>query len=85
MKAAGQYFRARLAVFVDGCFWHVCPEHGNWPEHNAEWWQAKLSRNVKRDQDTNRRLQKAGWRIMRVWEHEDTQSAADRVVEALRA
>lgn len=74
---------ARLAVFVDGCFWHSCPMHGIAPKNNADWWQAKLGRNVARDRDTDRRLQQAGWAVLRVWEHEPVQAAADRITAEL--
>lgn len=76
------FTRAKLAVFVDGCFWHACPEHGTEPRTNSEWWQWKLARNVARDRDTDRLLQDAGWRVVRVWEHENVEEAADRVVKA---
>ncbi len=75
---------ARLAVFVDGCFWHGCPEHGTRPRSNEQWWQDKLERNRRRDADTNARLAAGGWRVLRVWEHEDVSEAAARVVSALR-
>lgn len=76
--------RARVAVFVDGCFWHSCPEHGTAPVANGGWWVAKLSKNVARDADTDRRLTDAGWLVVRVWEHEDPVVAADRVAKAVR-
>ena len=69
----------KVAVFVDGCFWHGCPEHGTWPKANAEFWEVKIKRNQKRDVDTNRRLEEAGWKVVRVWEHEDVEVAADRI------
>lgn len=71
--------RARVAVFVDGCFWHRCPEHATSPKANGTWWAAKLAANVARDQDTDRRLAEAGWQVVRVWEHEDVEAAAARV------
>lgn len=77
--------RARVAVFVDGCFWHSCPDHGTTPLTNAEWWVAKLSRNVERDADTDRELADAGWLVVRVWEHEDPVVVADRVARAVRS
>lgn len=77
------FTRARLAVFVDGCFWHRCPQHATEPKSNAAWWQAKLDRNVARDRDTDAVLAAAGWLVLRVWEHEDAQVAADRVLAAL--
>ncbi len=72
---------ARVAVFVDGCFWHACPEHATWPQSNADWWKAKIEANVQRDVATNRRLEQAGWAVVRIWEHEDPVEAADRVEE----
>ncbi|SDD13923.1 DNA mismatch endonuclease Vsr [Rhodococcus tukisamuensis] len=74
---------ARVAVFVDGCFWHCCPVHGTRPKNNASWWAAKLDTNVARDRDTDTRLADAGWRVVRVWEHEDSVTAADAVDRVL--
>ena len=82
-KADIVFTRRKVAVFVDGCFWHSCPEHGTLPTANRPWWKQKLARNVLRDAETNRLLQAAGWRVVRVWEHEDAGSAADRVRGAL--
>ena len=73
------FTRARVAVFVDGCFWHGCPTHGTWPKNNAEWWRAKIAANQQRDQNTDNALAEAGWLSVRVWEHEDPRAAADRV------
>ncbi len=75
--------RRRVAVYVDGCFWHSCPLHATRPKNNAEWWATKLAANVARDRDTDARLVAAGWTVVRVWEHEDPTSAADRVQAAL--
>jgi DNA mismatch endonuclease, patch repair protein len=69
--------RQRVAVFVDGCFWHRCPEHGNGPQVNQDYWDAKLARNADRDRNTDARLATAGWTVVRVWEHEDPVEAAD--------
>lgn len=72
---------------VDGCFWHLCPEHGNIPKANHDWWREKLERNVARDRDTDTRLADAGWTVVRVWEHEirgDVIAAADRVERVVR-
>lgn len=77
--------RQQLAVFVDGCFWHGCPEHGTAPSANAAWWTTKLSVNAARDRDTTEVLEAAGWRVLRIWEHVDPVSAADAVTAALRA
>jgi DNA mismatch endonuclease (patch repair protein) len=60
----------RLAVFVDGCFWHSCPKHGTRPKSNRSYWHCKLSRNKSRDKLVNRKLQKLGWRVFRIWQHE---------------
>ena len=71
----------RLAVFVDGCFWHGCPVHGTWPITNAEWWENKIVMNRARDADTDRLLREHGWESLRLWEHE-VPAAADRVIDA---
>ncbi|MFD6860582.1 very short patch repair endonuclease [Rhodococcus sp. NPDC060086] len=71
--------RRRVAVYVDGCFWHRCPLHATAPKNNAQWWDEKLAANVRRDRDTDARLTDAGWTVVRVWEHEDATTAADRV------
>lgn len=76
--------RARLAVFVDGCFWHACPIHGTKPKANAEWWREKLGQNKERDRDSNKRLHELGWQVLRIWEHEDPRRAADRITRHLR-
>lgn len=62
--------RARLAIFVDGCFWHGCPQHKSAPVSNTEFWTAKLQRNVSRDRLVNRTLAKAGWKVVRIWQHD---------------
>ncbi|HEX8870694.1 MAG TPA: DNA mismatch endonuclease Vsr [Lentzea sp.] len=71
---------ARIALFVDGCFWHSCPQHGQVPKANHEWWEVKLHGVVVRDRDTDVQLTSAGWLVVRVWEHEDPEEVADRVV-----
>lgn len=76
--------RARVVVFVDGCFWHACPEHLRPARKNAQWWADKLAKNVQRDRDTDRDLREAGWTVVRVWEHEDPITAADHVEQELR-
>jgi DNA mismatch endonuclease (patch repair protein) len=75
--------RWRLAVYVDGCFWHRCPEPGTLPANNGEWWRLKLDANVARDRTTDEALMAAGWTVIRVWEHEDPVAAADRIETAL--
>ena len=71
--------RAKIAVFVDGCFWHRCPDHGTLPRNNRTWWQRKLDRNVSRDRANDTALAELGWKVLHVWEHEAVASAADRV------
>jgi DNA mismatch endonuclease (patch repair protein) len=73
----------KVAVLVDGCFWHSCPEHATRPKRNAEWWAEKLARNVARDRETDMLLAEAGWTVVRIWEHEMPTEAADRVELAL--
>lgn len=76
--------RARLAVFIDGCFWHRCPDHGNTPRTNADYWGPKLDRNVERDAEVNVALRDGGWLVMRAWEHEDAKVVAARIRDAYR-
>ena len=76
---------ARVAVFVDGCFWHGCPAHGTQPKRNGEWWSAKLNRNVERDRETDEHLAMLGWEVIRVWEHESPAAAAQRIEARVRA
>lgn len=84
-RRADLLFRpTRVAVFVDGCFWHCCPEHGVAPKNNSDWWESKLGRNVQRDRDTDRHLMKLGWTVLRFWEHEDMIHAAGLVEQAVR-
>jgi DNA mismatch endonuclease (patch repair protein) len=78
------FTRRRVAVFMDGCFWHSCPEHGNLPKANREWWQEKLCVNVSRDRRNDQALLDAGWHVIRVWEHEPVEDAASRICEALK-
>lgn len=77
------FTRARVAVFVDGCFWHGCPEHGTMPRANRAFWSKKLADNARRDRAQTDALERAGWRVVRVWEHEPPADAADRVSVAL--
>ncbi|WP_419705844.1 very short patch repair endonuclease [Promicromonospora sp. NFX87] len=76
------FTRVKIAVFVDGCFWHACPVHGTSPRANGDWWAAKLSRNIARDRDTDARLAGLGWTVVRAWEHELAETVAD-LIEAL--
>lgn len=70
----------RLAVFVDGCFWHGCPLHGTRPKNNGDWWASKLEVNGRRDRDTDQILRTAGWEVLRFWEHEDPAAACELVL-----
>ena len=78
------FARTRVAVFVDGCFWHGCPKHATWPKANARWWRDKIELNRARDADTTRCLRDRGWTVIRVWEHENVRSAALRIVKHLQ-
>lgn len=71
-------------MYVDGCFWHMCPEHSSMPRRNEGFWASKLAGNRARDADTDRRLAAAGWTVVRIWEHEDPEQAALRVVAVVR-
>ena len=73
----------RLVVFVDGCFWHGCPQHATFPKTNAEWWARKLQATRQRDLDNERALTAGGWTVLRVWEHEATTDAVARIRAAL--
>jgi DNA mismatch endonuclease, patch repair protein len=73
------FTRAKIAVFVDGCFWHGCSEHGTLPKNNRQWWQAKIDGNIQRDRTKDEALITLGWDVLHVWEHESPIAAADRV------
>ena len=75
----------KLAIFLDGCFWHACPVHGTMPKTDTEWWAAKLKRNRERDNDTDRVLIQAGWHPARFWEHTDDREIVHRVTSLVRA
>jgi DNA mismatch endonuclease (patch repair protein) len=79
------FARARVAVFVDGCFWHGCPTHGTWPKANAEWWRAKIESNRHRDADTDRALARQGWAVIRAWAHADMERVAHEVAQTVAA
>jgi len=85
-RTADMVFRgAKVAVFIDGCFWHGCLQHHSSPATNADYWMEKVRRNQERDRDTDARLAEAGWTIVRSWEHEDPAEVAMRVVEIVRS
>jgi DNA mismatch endonuclease (patch repair protein) len=80
------FTRQRLAIFIDGCFWHGCPRHGRKTfNHNVAYWPAKIRSNKERDADTNMRLVKAGWIVLRFWEHEDPEDVAASIIELVRS
>ncbi|NKR79625.1 DNA mismatch endonuclease Vsr [Rhodococcus hoagii] len=79
------FTKRKVAVFVDGCFWHSCPEHGRHPGVNKEYWSPKLRRNAERDLEQTRLLESAGWRVVRLWEHVPLDDAIVTVIAALLA
>lgn len=78
------FTRARVAVFVDGCFWHRCPIHASDPKANSDYWLPKLDANAARDRRVGASLAAAGWTVVRIWEHEATATAADYISAVLR-
>lgn len=78
------FIGAKVAVFVDGCFWHSCPVHATVPARNHDWWVEKLTTNVARDRATDQRLSEIGWLSIRVWEHECMDTAAKAIAEVVR-
>jgi DNA mismatch endonuclease (patch repair protein) len=79
------FTRQRIAVLIDGCYWHGCEQHVRVPSKtNADYWSKKLARNVERDTETTARLEQAGWRVLRYWEHEAPQVVAESIVRAVR-
>jgi DNA mismatch endonuclease, patch repair protein len=79
------FTQRRVAVFVDGCFWHGCPDHSSPPKQNQGYWGPKIARNIERDEEHDAKLNAAGWRVVRVWAHENPLQAADRVLAAIGA
>ncbi|MFD9877146.1 very short patch repair endonuclease [[Kitasatospora] papulosa] len=77
------FTRAKVAVFLDGCFWHGCPEHATQPKSNAEWWRQKLDKNMARDSETTAHLVAEGWSVLRFWEHQPPAQVAKAVAEAV--
>lgn len=75
----------RLAVFIDGCFWHGCPEHATRPKANGAWWAEKLDGNIQRDRRTDAELTSRGWTVLRFWEHEQPAAVADAICATLTA
>lgn len=79
------FTKKKLAVFIDGCYWHYCPEHGRLPKHNTAYWRAKFRRNRERDQQDKNALADAGWTVLRIWEHEPVPRAVEAIKEVLEA
>jgi DNA mismatch endonuclease (patch repair protein) len=77
--------RAKLAIFVDGCFWHCCPEHGVKPKNNAEWWQKKLDGNIERDRRKDLELERLGWTPLHFWEHQAVDLISSIVIDLWKA
>lgn len=77
------FTRQRVAIFIDGCFWHACPEHGTVSRSNVDYWSTKLARNVERDRDTTQKLEDAGWTVLRFWEHDLPAAVAGQIAEAV--
>ncbi|WP_411109897.1 very short patch repair endonuclease [Streptomyces sp. c-19] len=85
-RTADMVFRpVKVAVFIDGCFWHGCPEHFVMPKTNQPYWEEKIGRNIQRDRDTDDRLAEAGWLVLRFWEHLEPEACAATVIEAVAA
>jgi DNA mismatch endonuclease (patch repair protein) len=78
------FTRQHVAVFIDGCFWHQCPEHATMPAANRAFWERKLRRNVERDRENDAALRDLGWTVLRFWEHEHPQDVAERIINAVR-
>ncbi|MGY6023146.1 very short patch repair endonuclease [Streptomyces spinosirectus] len=73
--------KIKLAIFMDGCFWHGCPQHATQPKANAEWWRTKLDKNIARDRETTDQLRAAGWTVLRFWEHESPEEVARQIAD----
>ncbi|MGW5608862.1 very short patch repair endonuclease [Streptomyces sp. NPDC003753] len=77
------FAKAKIAIFLDGCFWHGCPKHATQPKANAQWWRAKLDKNMARDLETTEHLAAAGWTVLRFWEHEAAEDVARRIAASV--
>lgn len=85
-RTADMVFRpVKVAVFIDGCYWHGCPEHFVMPKTNRSYWEEKIGRNIQRDRDTDNRLAEAGWLVLRFWEHLEPEACAATVIKAVAA
>ncbi|MCA9562995.1 MAG: very short patch repair endonuclease [Myxococcales bacterium] len=74
----------KVAVFIDGCFWHGCPEHGTWPKQNGDWWRRKIEANQHRDWRVTEQLRDSGWLVLRFWEHQPADAIADEIADSVR-
>lgn len=84
-RTADLLFRpSKVAVFIDGCFWHSCPVHRTSPKANSDYWLPKLERNIDRDKETTRILEDAGWLVLRFWDHQAPEEAAAAIIAAVR-
>ncbi len=79
------FTRVRVAVFIDGCYWHGCPQHFSMPATNPEYWEGKIGRNGQRDIETTALLEERGWTVLRFWEHETPATVADSITEAVQS
>jgi DNA mismatch endonuclease (patch repair protein) len=77
------FTRVKMAIFIDGCYWHGCPIHGTWPKANGAWWRDKIEANRARDSRIDQTLKTAGWSVLRIWEHEEPVQAVERVLAFL--
>ncbi|MHB9753564.1 very short patch repair endonuclease [Streptomyces sp. BYX5S] len=85
-RTADMVFRpSKVAVFIDGCYWHGCPKHYVSPKTNPGYWSAKVARNMARDRDTDQRLTEAGWLVLRFWEHEPSADCAEQIAAEVRS
>lgn len=84
-KADILFRESRIAVFIDGCFWHGCPIHGTKAKSNEIFWSTKIQTNIQRDEDTNRLLQEQGWLVVRIWEHENPEEAVHHIATLLKS
>ncbi|MBB5153724.1 very short patch repair endonuclease [Saccharopolyspora phatthalungensis] len=85
-RTADLVFRpTKVAVFIDGCYWHGCPDHYASPKINSEYWSDKVARNIARDRDTDERLTRAGWLVLRFWEHEESTNCVDKIAATVIA
>lgn len=78
------FTRQHVAEFIDGCYWHGCPDHATFPKRNSDYWLPKLARNVERDRETDQSLREAGWTVLRFWEHESPDDVARRIAVTVR-